>query len=537
MAQTLYATNNFTGNGITTAWTISWQGGYLNTADVKARYFDSVGEAIDIPVTSVVGSVVTISPAVIAGREFQIYRDTQKGTPLVDYSDGSILNEENLDTTTRQAVFVSAEAWDLSFDTRGVAQEARESANNALAQAAAATTAASAAQASAASASASAAAAASSASSAQSSAAIAANNASIAVSTANNALNVANGISTTATTALNTANTANSTANAALAGVNGKLASGGDAFTGDTTMPDLTGFLGPNGVTFKAATYGWRLNLGGGKAIDLGGTNSAGADGIKLSNTASGVFSCLYKPTANGQPVHISTDAAKSAPATGMANNNAGMRINNFTVSTGNAFEFRINLSGAESNVMSATYDGDLVLGRSGRTTTINGTVGLASTTTYDRGGIRHANDLTLGSQIFVQSSAGATLTVAATTEYHRSRVGYFAMEQMRLKFTADVTGGTGAGNLNVYATVAWSGASAPASRASNLNARFPVQYLTVNGVYTECYAKMIPGTETFAVPRWNFFRKATDVAIKDNEMKNNDEIMFVVTYPISTFV
>lgn len=535
MAQTLYATNNFTGNGITTAWTISWQGGYLSTADVKARYFDTFGEAVDIPVTSVVGSVVTITPAVADGREFQIYRDTQKGIPLVDYSDGAILNEENLDTTTRQAVFTAAEAWDLSFDTRGVAQEARETAAAALVTAQTALSTANDALAASAAASTSAAAAQNSASIAQNAATAAANNAATASSTANNALQVANGIDAKATTALNNSTTAITTANNALSGVSAKLGRGGDSFTGDTGMPSGSGFTTGSSGKLAASAWGWVLNLDATKLIRLGGTNSNGLDGLAMGNNNLSVLSNMYKPMAAGNPLFITNHTAATSGTTALASNTAGMRLATYSTGSTNAFQFDVNSSGAGRSPLSITYDGDVTIGSPGRTLNLLGNYSFGTTVTYDRIGIRSNNSADLTGTVNVLSLAGATLTASKTSEYFRTRLGFFCFEQFYIKFTADVTGGTGAGDVGIYGGSTWAGSGAPSGRASNANARFPVQYCTINGVVTEVYAKFIPGTTTFQVPRWQFFRKATDVSIKDNEFKNNDELIFIVTYPLST--
>lgn len=207
MAITFYATNNFTGNGSTTIWNINFSDGYLFTADVKARYVDNTGTYVDIPVTNVSGNVVTISPAQPAGRVFQIYRNTQKTEPLVDFADGAILNETNLDVMATQAVMVAAEASDLANGLVNTANIALANSEDALAGVTAA-------QASAASAQASATAAQSSATAAQSAA-------STAVTTANNALSVANGIAGTADTALVQSTAAVHTANTALSTANG----------------------------------------------------------------------------------------------------------------------------------------------------------------------------------------------------------------------------------------------------------------------------------------------------------------------------
>lgn len=206
MATTFYATNNFTGDGTTVNWNINFADGYIDLTNVKARYLDNTGSYVDIAISSVAGNVVTISPAVANGQEFQIYRDTEKRFPLVDFSDGAILNETNLDTLATQAVMVSAEAFDQSNNgvriagdslviAQGIdakAQEALDNSEDALttANGIAAT------------------------------AAQALTNSNTAVSTANAANSTANGIAATANQALTNSNTAITTANGAVTTAN-----------------------------------------------------------------------------------------------------------------------------------------------------------------------------------------------------------------------------------------------------------------------------------------------------------------------------
>lgn len=215
MPVTFYATNNFTGNGTTTTWNINFADGYLSTADVKARYVDSSGAFVDIPITSVVGNVVTISPAQPNGRVFSIYRDTQKSQPLVDFADGAILNETNLDTLATQAVMVAAESSDLANGLVGTAYTALTTANTAITTANNASSAANTAVATANSANSTANAASTVAANASTAANNAVTTANAASSAATSAVSTANSASSLATTANNTANTALSTANSA----------------------------------------------------------------------------------------------------------------------------------------------------------------------------------------------------------------------------------------------------------------------------------------------------------------------------------
>ena len=224
MATTFYATNNFIGDGTTVNWNINFADGYIDTTHVKARYLDNTGSYVDIAISSVAGNVVTISPAVANGQEFQIYRDTEKRFPLVDFSDGAILNETNLDTLATQAVMVSAEAFDqsnngvrIAGDSLVVAQGIDAKAQLALDNSDAAVATANAIDGKAQTALDSSAAAVATANTAASTAAGAVVTANIALATANDAADDAAIAVTTANGAVTTANAATTTANAASA--------------------------------------------------------------------------------------------------------------------------------------------------------------------------------------------------------------------------------------------------------------------------------------------------------------------------------
>lgn len=206
MAITFYATNNFTGDGTTVNWNINFADGYIDTTNVEARYLDNTGSYVDIAISSVAGNVVTISPAVANGQEFQIYRDTEKRFPLVDFSDGAILNETNLDTLATQAVMVSAEAFDQSNNgvriagdaltiSQGIDAKAQEALDNSEA---AVTTA----------------------DGIAGTANTALSNSQTALNTANAAKSTADGIAATANQALTNSNTAITTANGAVTTAN-----------------------------------------------------------------------------------------------------------------------------------------------------------------------------------------------------------------------------------------------------------------------------------------------------------------------------
>lgn len=110
----LYATNRFPGDGMTTQYEISFVGGYLDRAHVKAYVEGS--DLVQTPVTLNPGNFIgqyTIGglTPVPVGSTLVIYRDTPK-TPIVDFVNGSRFTESNLDTATRQGSFIAAEGAD-----------------------------------------------------------------------------------------------------------------------------------------------------------------------------------------------------------------------------------------------------------------------------------------------------------------------------------------------------------------------------------------------------------------------------------------
>lgn len=123
----LYATNRFPGDGTTTQYEISFVGGYLDRAHVKA-YVEGA-DLVQTPVTLSSGNFLgqyTIGglTPVPVGSTLVIYRDTPKA-PIVDFVNGSRFTEANLDTATRQGSFIAAEGADAVSPTglAGVIQQ------------------------------------------------------------------------------------------------------------------------------------------------------------------------------------------------------------------------------------------------------------------------------------------------------------------------------------------------------------------------------------------------------------------------------
>lgn len=111
----LLSQTSYTANGTDTVWNFSFAGGYLDPRHVRAQYKDATGTLIAIPLTEAdfVGPYqLLITPAIPAGCELTIYRNTPKDLPLVDWADKAVITEASLDLNAKQAIFVAAESSD-----------------------------------------------------------------------------------------------------------------------------------------------------------------------------------------------------------------------------------------------------------------------------------------------------------------------------------------------------------------------------------------------------------------------------------------
>lgn len=132
--------NKFTGDGVKIVYDVNFAGGYLYKADIRAYKVSPTSVRADVEIVAVDDNRVTLAAPVEAGWTLVIYRDTPKNSPLVDFSDNSIVNERNLDTNFQQAIFSVAEMLDrfddtvqFTLDAYTAAENARVSAANALA--------------------------------------------------------------------------------------------------------------------------------------------------------------------------------------------------------------------------------------------------------------------------------------------------------------------------------------------------------------------------------------------------------------------
>lgn len=143
-----YSINRFPEDGSTTTWNLNFSGGYIRQEHVKAyRKHNTTGEIVaPVSITFVDTNQITTAAPASSAWTLVVYRDTPKGQPEVNFTDGSIVNERNLDALARQAVFVSAELMDrfgvvsaqaVTADERAIqaietADEALDKANTSL---------------------------------------------------------------------------------------------------------------------------------------------------------------------------------------------------------------------------------------------------------------------------------------------------------------------------------------------------------------------------------------------------------------------
>lgn len=108
-----YSINDFPGDGSQTTFEVSFAGGYISRSHISARLFRDIdGTFTDVLFDWVNAYTVRVSAPVPVGYTLRVYRKTPIEQPLVDYSDGALLSEVNLDTANKQAIFAAAEAAD-----------------------------------------------------------------------------------------------------------------------------------------------------------------------------------------------------------------------------------------------------------------------------------------------------------------------------------------------------------------------------------------------------------------------------------------
>jgi hypothetical protein len=130
VVQQLYSQTHFGGpfDGVQTVWNFTFSGGYIYPEHVKAYYLDAAGarQYLSLAEGDLIGEFqlqVDSPPIPASATRFVIYRDTPKDDVLVDFDDGAVQSEANLDRIARQAVFCAAEVLDgatvtgISYDS------------------------------------------------------------------------------------------------------------------------------------------------------------------------------------------------------------------------------------------------------------------------------------------------------------------------------------------------------------------------------------------------------------------------------------
>lgn len=100
-----YSYIKYTGDASQTDFTFAFA--YFDKTHVHAMV-----DGGEVPITWLNAQTIQISPAPIAGTSIVVYRDTPKEEPPVDFTDGSILLERDLDTLVLYNLYISQEAID-----------------------------------------------------------------------------------------------------------------------------------------------------------------------------------------------------------------------------------------------------------------------------------------------------------------------------------------------------------------------------------------------------------------------------------------
>ena len=101
----------YTGNGATTAYAIPFS--YRSVDDLSATVN---GTVVTTYTLDGAGTNLTFNVAPVNGAAIEIRRTTSQNTKLVDYVSGSVLTENDLDTDSDQAFYMSQEAIDKAGD-------------------------------------------------------------------------------------------------------------------------------------------------------------------------------------------------------------------------------------------------------------------------------------------------------------------------------------------------------------------------------------------------------------------------------------
>jgi hypothetical protein len=105
-----YSLVRYTGNGTTASYTFPFQ--YISSDHVKVKV-----NGVVAVFTFLNANTVTIAPTPPSGSIIEIKRDTPKTTPIVNFTDGSVLLERDLDLLALFDLYIAQEAADAVADT------------------------------------------------------------------------------------------------------------------------------------------------------------------------------------------------------------------------------------------------------------------------------------------------------------------------------------------------------------------------------------------------------------------------------------
>ena len=103
-----YSYIKYTSNGSTANYTFAFP--YIDSTHIKVLLNDLPSTAFSL----LGGSSITLSPVPAAGVSIEIRRETPKDNPIVNFTDGSVLLEADLDLMVLFNTYVAQETWDRS---------------------------------------------------------------------------------------------------------------------------------------------------------------------------------------------------------------------------------------------------------------------------------------------------------------------------------------------------------------------------------------------------------------------------------------
>lgn len=102
-----YSYVDYTGDNSTTLWSVPFP--FISRSHVAVK---NLADESPITFTWINDGQIQITPALAGSVQFRVYRTTPKAARLVDYANGTLLDEETLDKDSRQNFFITQELQD-----------------------------------------------------------------------------------------------------------------------------------------------------------------------------------------------------------------------------------------------------------------------------------------------------------------------------------------------------------------------------------------------------------------------------------------